>query len=128
MSYIINTKKSPQPIGPYVQGIKINNLLMVSGQIPINNNGKIISEDIEQQTLQVLKNIKNIIEKADLHVHNIIKMTIFVTNLNDIKKINQIYQKFFIKNDSNFPSRTCVEVNKLPKNSKIEIDAIAIQN
>ncbi|QCI27240.1 Rid family detoxifying hydrolase [Buchnera aphidicola] len=126
MHIIINTKNAPQPIGPYVQGIKKNNIVIISGQIPINLNSKIISDDIIKQTKQVLNNIKIIIEKSGLKINNIVKTTIFVTNLNEIKKINLIYKEFFKKNNSEFPSRTCVEVNKLPKNAKIEIEAIAI--
>lgn len=126
MHIIINTKHAPQPIGPYVQGIKKNNIVIISGQIPINLNSKIISDDIIEQTKQVLNNIKIIIEKSGLQIKNIVKTTIFITNLNEIKKINLIYKEFFKKNNSEFPSRTCVEVSKLPKNAKIEIEAIAI--
>ena len=98
MHIIINTKNAPQPIGPYVQGIKKNNIVIISGQIPINLNSKIISDDIIKQTKQVLNNIKIIIEKSGLKINNIVKTTIFVTNLNEIKKINLIYKEFFKKN------------------------------
>ncbi|CAL4321867.1 Rid family detoxifying hydrolase [Buchnera aphidicola] len=128
MYNIINTKQSPQPIGPYVQGVQINNFVFISGQIPININSEIISNDISKQTEKSLQNIKNIIEKVGLKVNNIVKTTIFLINLKEIDKVNCVYKNFFIQNNARYPARTCVEVSKLPKNAKIEIEAIAIKN
>ncbi|QJC29897.1 hypothetical protein GJT84_00795 [Enterobacteriaceae endosymbiont of Plateumaris sericea] len=128
MKKIIYTKKAPIPIGPYVQGIIFNNIIITSGQIPINPiYNKIDSNDIEKQTVQVLKNIKSIINKAHFSIKNIVKTTIFLINLNDFNIINNVYKKFFIENNANYPARTCIEVSRLPQNAKIEIEAIAIK-
>lgn len=128
MYNIINTSNAPQPIGPYSQGIQVNNFVILSGQIPINLDSQIVSNEISQQTIQVLNNIKNILQKSQLKIKNIIKVNMFVTDLHDIHIINSIYEKFFIENKANLPARTCVEVKSLPKNSKIEIDVMAITN
>ncbi|CAL4321515.1 Rid family detoxifying hydrolase [Buchnera aphidicola] len=124
----IFNKKAPHPIGPYSQGIKINNILMISGQIPIEKNNSIKTKKIFLQTKIVLNNIKKILKSSKMKVKNIVKTTIFTTKLNKIKEINKAYEKFFLKNNTlNFPARSCIEVKKLPKNSKIEIEAIAIK-
>ncbi|QNS02044.1 MAG: hypothetical protein ICW73_01100 [Buchnera aphidicola (Pentalonia nigronervosa)] len=125
MNHIIHTKNAPKPIGPYSQAIQINNIIMLSGQIPIDIISGKIPDKIEDQTYIVLKNIKNILKSVNLEIKNIIKMTIFTTDLKKINAINKIYENFFIKNMSHFPARSCIEVQALPKNSKIEIDAIA---
>ncbi|CAL4321968.1 Rid family detoxifying hydrolase [Buchnera aphidicola] len=124
----IYTKKAPKVLGPYSQGIKINNFLIISGQIPIDPITEKIPKKISDQTLLVLKNIKSIILKAKFHIKNIIKTTIFTTKLNQIHKINKMYEFFFKKNKiSIFPARSCVEVSKLPLNVKIEIESISLK-
>lgn len=127
MNYIINTKNAPQPIGPYSQAIKIDNFIILSGQIPIDVVSNHIPDNIAEQTYLVLKNIKSILIDAGFQVKNIIKTTVFTTNLKKINIINEIYTKFFIENKSNFPTRSCVEVQALPKNVKIEIETIALK-
>ncbi|MXP51107.1 Rid family detoxifying hydrolase [Pantoea sp. SoEX] len=127
MFYEINTKQAPCPIGPYVQGVDLGNIIITSGQIPINPINGTIDNEICKQTRQTLENIKAIIKAAQLDVKNIVKTTIFLINLNDIELINSTYELFFIENQSNFPARSCIEVSKLPKNVKIEIEAIAIR-
>ncbi|WP_343128432.1 Rid family detoxifying hydrolase [Buchnera aphidicola (Kurisakia onigurumii)] len=124
---IIKTKKSPIPIGPYSQGVQKNNFIFISGQIPIQNESNYIPDDIKDQTKLVLLYIENILNKAKLKVHNIVKTTIFVSNLNDFKNINKIYKNFFDKKKCTYPARSCVEVSRLPKEVKIEIEAIAIK-
>lgn len=124
MNYI-NTKNAPKPIGPYTQAIKINNMLFLSGQIPIEVSSNHIPENIAEQTYIVLTNIKSILIESQFQVKDIIKTTIFTTDLKKINIINEIYKKFFIDNQSRFPARSCVEVQKLPKNVKIEIEVIA---
>ncbi|CAL4322555.1 2-iminobutanoate/2-iminopropanoate deaminase [Buchnera aphidicola (Thelaxes suberi)] len=124
---IIHTKKSPHPIGPYNQGIQINNILFISGQIPIDTKNNTIPDDIAHQTKIVLLNIESILHKANFYVKNIVKTTIFLTNIQNIQQVNNIYTSFFEKHNSNFPARSCVEVSKLPKNVEIEIEAIAIK-
>ncbi|QFQ32193.1 Rid family detoxifying hydrolase [Buchnera aphidicola] len=122
---IINTKNAPQPIGPYSQAIQFDNFLIISGQIPIDVKSGVIPESIDKQTYVTLRNIKHILEKSKYQVKNIVKITIFTTDLNKIQTINKIYENFFLKNKSSFPSRSCIEVKALPKNVKIEIEAMA---
>lgn len=131
-NFIINTKNAPIPFGPYVQAINTGNMVFVSGQIGICPDTGKIPDNIRDQTQQALQNIRHIIEHANLQIKNIIKTTIFVTNINDLPEINISYKNFFKKyssyNDIHFPARSCVEVSKLPKNAKIEIETIAICN
>ncbi|QCI18341.1 hypothetical protein D9V63_01865 [Buchnera aphidicola (Aphis nasturtii)] len=122
---IINTKKAPQPIGPYSQAIQFDNFLITSGQIPIDVKSGIIPDSIHEQTYIVLKNIKYILKESKYQVNEIIKITIFTIDLKKIQIINEVYKNFFLKNESSFPSRSCVEVQALPKNVKIEMEAIA---
>ena len=122
----INSKKAPQPIGPYSQAIKIHNMVITSGQIPIDTQCHTIKKDIKQQTLLVLKNIKLIIEESGLTVKNIVKTTIFLTDISQLEIINNVYENFFLKYHNIFPARSCIQVSKLPKNVNIEIEAIAI--
>ncbi|NIH16581.1 MAG: hypothetical protein G8D24_00745 [Buchnera aphidicola (Periphyllus lyropictus)] len=122
----IYSKNAPNPIGPYSQAIKKNGFLMISGQIPIHPILNTIPKKISNQTNLILKNIEIILKKAKFKIKDIIKTTIFTTNLNKINNINYEYEKFFInKKIFIFPARSCVEVSKLPKNVKIEIEAIA---
>ncbi|CAL4324022.1 Rid family detoxifying hydrolase [Buchnera aphidicola] len=127
MNVIVKTKNAPKPIGPYSQAIKNDNFLFTSGQIPIDVNSGIIPDNISEQTYVVLKNIKSIIIAANYNIQDILKITIFTTNLKKIHIINDIYEKFFIENKSLFPARSCIEVQKLPKNVKIEMEAIAFK-
>ncbi|MBK4775630.1 reactive intermediate/imine deaminase [Candidatus Pantoea edessiphila] len=127
MFYEINTKQAPVPIGPYVQGVDLGKIVIVSGQIPINPITGIIDKEIYKQTLQTLDNVKSIIEAAELHVKNIFKTTVFLKNINDIELVNSAYELFFIENKANFPARSCIEVSKLPKDVNIEIEAMAIR-
>ncbi|AAO27055.1 translational inhibitor protein [Buchnera aphidicola str. Bp (Baizongia pistaciae)] len=121
----IHTHKSPKPIGPYSQAIQIKNFTFLSGQISQTDN---INTNISFQTQSILQNINYILESKEMNVGNIVKTTIFITNLNDLTIVNDVYQKFFLKYTKTFPARSCVEVSKLPKNAKIEIDAIAYKN
>ncbi|XRX42936.1 MAG: Rid family detoxifying hydrolase [Buchnera aphidicola (Tetraneura sorini)] len=121
-----NKKKIPCPIGPYSQSMLIEKFLLISGQIANEIDTKKIPEDIEQQTEIILKKIKIILKQSNFEVKNIIKTSIFMTNLAEMKKVNKIYESFFTKNFiTNFPTRSCVEVSSLPKNSKIEIETMA---
>lgn len=128
MNHIIKTKNAPKPIGPYSQAVKINNFVILSGQIPIDINSNCIPENIAEQTYIVLNNIKLILIESKFLVKDIIKTTIFTTELKKIDIINEIYMKFFLDNKSKFPARSCIEVQALPKNVKIEIEAIAFKN
>lgn len=123
---IINTPNAPAAIGPYVQEINTGDMLIVSGQLPIDPVSGTISNSIEIQMNQSLENVKSIVESAGLKVDNIIKTTVFVTDLNDFMAVNHVYEIFFKQNGTSFPARSCVEVVRLPKDTKIEIEAIAV--
>ncbi|MFC0178688.1 RidA family protein [Thorsellia kenyensis] len=123
---IINTENAPAAIGPYVQAINVNGMLFTSGQIPVNPKTGEIPNNVEAQTQQVLDNLKAILDEASVSVNNIIKMTVFIKNMNDFTLINGVYEKFFLDNNAKFPARSCVEVARLPKDVLIEIEAIAV--
>lgn len=125
MSHIIATKGAPDAIGPYVQGVNTGKLIFTSGQIPVNPQNGEIPDDIVKQTRLSLENVKAIVQAAGLEVNNIIKTTVFVTDMNDFNIINQTYKQFFDENKSGYPTRSCVQVARLPKDVKIEIEAIA---
>ncbi|MDD3656237.1 MAG: RidA family protein [Atribacterota bacterium] len=121
---IINTKKAPSAIGPYSQAIKFNNLVFVSGQIAINpDSNEFVNGNITSQTKQVIENIKAILEAAGSSLQNVLKVTIFITDMKDFDSINKIYSEYF---NTSLPARVCVEVPNLPKGAKIEMEAIAI--
>ena len=123
---IIKTQKAPSAIGPYSQAIKVGDLLFVSGQISINpETNEFIDGDIKIQTEQVLKNIKAILEAGNSSLGDIVKITIYLKDMADFTLVNKIYSKYF---ESSLPARATVEVSNLPKNAKIEIDAIAVKN
>ena len=119
---IINTDKSPAAIGPYSQGIVIGGFLFTSGQLPINPLNGEVPSTIEEQTIQVLDNLKAIIEAAGCTMQNVAKCTVYLQNFEDFNAMNQIYATYF---PTNPPARACVEVSKMAKNALIEIDAIA---
>jgi len=120
----ISTKKAPKPIAPYSQGIKVGNLVFVSGQGPINpETGKIVEGDIRLQAKQTLENIKAILEEAGASLNDVVKVTVFLKDIQDYKAFNEIYGEYFKENP---PARTCVQSPQLPKASAVEIDAIAI--
>jgi len=119
----VSTKKSPAAIGPYSQAIKIDNLIFTSGQIPFTAEGKLVSDDVEEQTRQSLNNIKNILEEAGTGLDNVVKCTVFISNMDEFGLINKVYQEFF---SEPYPARSTVEVARLPKDVKVEIEAIAV--
>lgn len=121
----INTKNAPAAIGPYSQGVKVNNMLFISGQIPINpQTGELVLNSIEDETNLVLNNLKNIVEYAGFSLTDIVKVTIFIRDMNNFAKINTIYESFF---GSHKPARAVVEVSRLPKDVDIEIEAICVK-
>lgn len=118
----INTKKAPAAVGPYVQGMVHDGLIFTSGQLPINpENGEIVS-DIEAAAKQSLTNVLEIVKEAGGKLENIIKVNIYVKDMNDFGKVNKVYEEFF---GNHKPARSCVEVARLPKDGVIEIEAIA---
>jgi len=120
---IINTKKAPAAIGPYSQGTSFNNLVFVSGQIAINSrNNEFLDKDITIQTKQVIENLKAILEDAGSSLKKVLKVSIFIVEIQDFDKVNQVYSEYF---GTSLPARACVEVSNLPKGAKIEMEAIA---
>ncbi len=126
MTTVIDTPKAPAAIGPYVQGVNFGNLVMTSGQLPIDVATGEMPADIEAQALQSLENVKAIVEQAGFSVAQIVKTTVFVKDLNDFAKVNAVYERFFVENGHPaFPARSCVQVARLPKDAGVEIEAIA---
>lgn len=122
MKKIISTPKAPVAIGPYSQAIEVNGLLFTSGVIPIvPSTGELVEGDIEAQAEQAIGNLAALIEAAGAKIENTIKTTVFIKNMDDFTKVNEIYAKYFT---TDFPARSCVEVARLPKDVLIEIEAI----
>jgi len=120
---IIQTELAPAAIGPYSQAIRIGDFLYTSGQIALDpKSGKFLSGEIKEETEQTLKNISAILQADGLELENIIKTTVYLSDLYVFVHMNQIYEKYFSRNK---PARACVQVAALPKGAKIEIDAIA---
>ena len=122
---IILTKKAPAPIGPYSQAVLNGGLLFVSGQIPIiPSTGELETSSIEKETKQVMENIKAIVEEAGMKMQNIVKCSIFLTDMKNFGKVNEVYGNYFSINP---PARETVQVSALPKNVSVEISVIAIK-
>lgn len=119
---IVYTDKAPKPIGPYSQAVKAGNTLYVSGQIALKSDGTLDSSSIENETTQVMANLKAVLEAAKMNFKNVVKSTIYVTDLKNFKRINDTYATFFTENP---PARETVEVKALPKGAHIEISVIA---
>ena len=121
---IIYTKDAPEPIGPYNQAIKIERTLYVSGQIPlIPGKMELVNNDLEKETIQVMKNIEAILLKANMTFSNVVKTTIFLSDMRNFEIVNKIYGRYF--NPENAPARETVEVSNLPKYVRLEISVIA---
>ncbi len=123
MKEVIMSSKAPKAIGPYSHANKAGNMVFISGQIPLTADGTIIDESIEAQAKQCLENVKSIVEEAGGTLSNIVKTTIFVTDLGNFAKVNEVYATYFTQNH---PARTTVEISKLPLGVGIEIEAIAV--
>jgi 2-iminobutanoate/2-iminopropanoate deaminase len=122
---VIYSAQAPEPIGPYSQAIKASNMLFISGQIAIQKpSGNLITENIEAEATQVMKNIDEILKAAGMDFSNVVKSTIFLKDFEDFAAINGIYGKYF---KSNPPARETVEVSRLPKDVNVEISCIAVK-
>lgn len=120
---VISSENAPAAVGPYSQGIAIGQFIFTSGQIPIDpETGVPVRGDIKVQTEQVLKNIKYVLEAGGASLDDVVKVTMFINNMDDYDSINEIYSRFFT---TNLPARSCVEVSRLPKDVGIEMEAIA---
>ncbi|OPJ55570.1 RidA family protein [Alkalithermobacter paradoxus] len=121
---IIHTEHAPKAIGPYSQAIKAGNMVFISGQVPFDPvTMEIVSEDVQEQTKRVLENLKAILSAANASFENVVKTTVFIKDMNDFAKINEVYAEYF---GDNKPARACVEVARLPRDVKVEIEAIAV--
>lgn len=121
---IIKTEKAPAAIGPYEQGIRAGSLVFSSGQIPINpETNELVTGSIEEETRQVLKNLSEVLQAGGSSLDNAIKITVYLKDISEFARMNEIYQSFFAKNK---PARSCVEVSGLPKGVSVEMDAVAI--
>lgn len=118
----IHTEKAPGAIGPYSQAIQVGELVYTSGQLPVNTATGLISEDVKEQTRESLENVKAILEEAGSAMDKVFKTTVFIKEMNDFAAINEVYGEFF---SEPFPARSCVEVARLPKDAKVEIEVIA---
>jgi len=126
MKKIINTPHAPAPIGPYNQAILTGNTLYTSGQIAINpKSGELILQSISAETTQVMENLKAVLSAAEMTFENVIKTTIFISDMNNFSAINQVYAKYFNANTA--PARETVEVANLPKFVNVEISVIAMK-
>ncbi len=126
MKKIIFTENAPAPIGPYNQAVLVGNMLYTSGQIAINpTTNELVLENIETETKQVMENLKAVLEAAEMTFENVIKVSIFISDMNNFSKINTIYGAYF--NEATAPARETVQVAGLPKNVNVEISAIAVR-
>jgi len=123
---IPKTDKAPLPIGPYNQGIVVGNTLYTAGQIAINPaNNEMVMESIEQETTQVLNNLKAVVEASGFEMDQVVKTTIYMTDLQNFSSVNEIYGSYFT--EGNAPARVTVQVAALPKNANLEISMIAVK-
>jgi 2-iminobutanoate/2-iminopropanoate deaminase len=124
MKEIISTDNAPSAIGPYSQAVKTGNLVFVSGQIPIDPaTGEFVSQEVAEQTEQVLKNLSAVLEAAGSSLNNVVKTTVFLADMNDFAAMNDIYAKYFSENK---PARATVQAARLPRDARVEIEAIGL--
>jgi 2-iminobutanoate/2-iminopropanoate deaminase len=121
----ISTKKAPAAIGPYSQAVVANGMIYTSGQIAMDEKGTVVADDIVNQTHQVMKNLFYVLEEAGAHFNDVIKTTIFLADMDDFAKVNEVYAHYF---GHHKPARSTVAVKTLPKNALIEIECIALAN
>ena len=125
MKKIIKTENAPKPIGPYNQAVIAGNYMFISGQIALNpKNSELITSEIKKETTQVMENLKAILSEASLTFENVVKTTIFLSDMNDFSSVNEIYGSYL--NNSTAPARETVQVSKLPVGVNVEISMIAM--
>ena len=118
---MINTNKAPEALGPYSHAMVVNNLVFTSGQIPLDTEGNIVSDDVKEQTKQVLDNLSVVLKEAGSDLNSVVKATIFISDMNEFQQINEVYGSYFSEHQ---PARSCVEVARLPKDVKVEIEVV----
>ena len=124
MKETISTEKAPGAIGPYSQAVKAGNMIFCSGQIPIDpTTGEFVSNNVAEQTHQVLTNLSAVLEAAGTSLNNVVKTTVFLADMNDFTAMNEIYAEFFSENK---PARATVQAARLPRDARVEIECIAV--
>ena len=124
MKEVISTEKGPKAIGPYSQAIKANGFVYTAGQIPFDpGTGQLIQGDVAQQTARVLENLKAIVEAAGSSLEKTVKTTVFLKDMNDFAAMNEVYARYFSQSP---PARSTVEVSRLPRDARVEIDLVAL--
>lgn len=125
MKKIITTQKAPAPIGPYSQAVKANGLLFISGQIPLHaESGELKISNIQEETKLVMANLEAVLQEAEMNFNNVVKTTIFLSDMSHFSEVNEVYGSYFEKD---FPARETVAVKGLPKNVNVEISMIAAE-
>ena len=125
MKKAINTNKAPLPVGPYNQAVMIKNTLYISGQVALNPaNNELIQGSIDEESHQIMKNIESILKEAGLDFKNVVRSKIYLTDMSNFSKVNEVYGSYFEKGHE--PARTTIEVNGLPLDVDVEIDMIAV--
>lgn len=119
----IQTNLAPAAIGPYSQGIVVNNLFYSSGQIPLRADGTLVTGDVKEQTRQVFQNLNAVLTEAGASFETVVKATVFIKSMDDFNAVNEVYGEFFTAHK---PARSCVEVARLPKDVLVEIEVIAL--
>ena len=119
----VQTNQAPAAIGPYSQGIIVNNLFYSSGQIPLTAEGNLVTGDVKEQTHQVFKNLQAVLTEAGASFETVVKATVFIKSMDDFAAINEVYGEYF---STYKPARSCVEVARLPKDVLVEIEVIAL--
>lgn len=120
---VVQTNEAPAAIGPYSQGIVVNNMFYSSGQIPLTAEGDLLQGDVKEQTHQVFKNLQAILKEAGATLETVVKATVFIKNMDEFAAVNEVYGEYFSVHK---PARSCVEVARLPKDVLVEIEVIAL--
>ena len=124
MKEIITTENAPGAIGPYSQAVKTESMVFCSGQIPIDpQTGEFVSDDVAEQTQQVLKNLSAVLNAAGTNLNNVVKTTVFLADMNDFTAMNEVYAEYFSENK---PARATVQAARLPKDARVEIECVAV--
>ncbi|MFC4768538.1 RidA family protein [Effusibacillus consociatus] len=121
---IVSTTKAPAAIGPYSQAVQVGNMLFTSGQIPLTPAGELVTGDIQAQTRQVFQNLEAVLSEAGYSFQDVVKATVFIADMNEFAKINEVYEEYFRENP---PARSTVQVARLPRDVGVEIELIAIR-
>lgn len=119
----VQTNQAPAAIGPYSQGIIVNNMFYSSGQIPLTAEGNMVTGDVKEQTHQVFENLKAVLAAAGASLESVVKTTVFIKSMDDFAALNEVYGEYF---SNHKPARSCVEVARLPKDFLVEIEVVAL--